>query len=248
MNNDVWRQQLSENWCPAWPCSSCGNGTLSLIKDSLKYQETIESVKSHNVEGFDADWVVFVFTAWAQCQSCKQEYAISGTGGVAPEMTSDTEWDYQNYFQPKVCSPMPDIFQLPEKCPDDIAEDLRAAFAVFWINRSACAGRVRVGLEHLMTHLGIPNEKTGADGKVSELTLHARIDLFTKKESTLGSLLMALKWLGNTGSHDSDVSKNDLLAAFEVMEHALKELIGGHSKKIAELAKNLTEKHASKTS
>jgi hypothetical protein len=36
---------------------------------------------------------------------------------------------------------------------------------------------------------------------------------------------MALKWLGNTGTHTSAVTRDDLLDAFEILDHALVELI-----------------------
>jgi hypothetical protein len=221
---------------------------LALVKDSLNFKETVESVRSHKHEGFDFDWVAYVFTAWAQCThpGCKQEYAIAGTGGVAPQMTADDKWEYEEYFAPKICHPMPDIFTFPPKCQDDVVSELRGAFAIFWLNSAACAGRLRVALECLMTHLGVPKRKKGANGKFSDLTLHGRIDAFAKKEPTIGSQLMALKWLGNTGSHYSNVSANDLLDAFEIMEHALKEIIGGHSARVAALAKKLTKKHGSK--
>lgn len=54
---------------------------------------------------------------------------------------------------------------------------------------------------------------------------------------------MALKWLGNAGSHDRTVSKSDLLDAFEILEHALAEIIDRRSAKVAELAKKLAKKH-----
>jgi len=208
----------------------------------------VKSVRSHKAEGFDFDWIEFTFTAWAKCThpSCQQEFAISGTGGVAPQYVSEDDWEYEEYFNPKACHPMPDIFELPHKCPDEVASELRAAFALFWSNRAACAGRIRVALEHLVNHVGIPKRKKGANGKFYDLNLHARIDAFAKSEPTIGPQLMALKWLGNTGSHDSIVSEADIIDAFEILEHSLREIIGGHSAKVAALAKKLTKKHGGK--
>lgn len=220
---------------------------LTLVKDSIIFKETVESVRSHGQDQFDFDWVMYIFTAWAQCLHCKQEFAIAGTGGLAPQYISQDqdEWDYEEYFVPKACFPMPDIFKLPAKCPDDVKSELHTAFAIFWSNKAACAGRLRVALECLMNHIGVPKRRKGATGKFSDLTLHARIEAFAKKEPAIGSQLMALKWIGNTGSHDSDVSTSDLLDSFEIMEHALGEIIGGHSTRVATLAKKLTKKHGS---
>lgn len=141
---------------------------------------------------------------------------------------------------------MPNIFKIPAKCPDDIKNELNSAFAIFWSNRAACAGRLRVALECLMNHIGVPKRRKNANGKFSDLTLHARIEAFANKEPTIGSQLMALKWIGNTGSHDSQIISNDILDSFEIMEHALAEIIGGHSARVSSLAKQLTKKHGNK--
>ena len=248
MDRNLWNQELSTTYCPPWTCPVCRKGTISLIKDSLTSKETVTSARSHKDENFDFDWIEYVFTAWAKCTqpSCHQEFAISGTGGVAPQYISDDKWDYEDYFAPKACHPMPDIFELPVKCPDEVASELRAAFAVFWSNKAACASRIRVAVEQLMNHIGVPKRKKRANGTYFDLTLHGRVDAFAKKEPAIGPQLMALKWVGNTGSHDSNVSGADLLDAFEILEHSLREIIGGHSAKVAALAKKLTKKHGGK--
>jgi len=58
--------------------------------------------------------------------------------------------------------------------------------------------------------------------------------------------LMAIKWLGNTGSHDSAVTFKDLLDAYEIMEPTLDGILGSRAKRVAKLAKQLTRKHARK--
>jgi hypothetical protein len=138
---------------------------------------------------------------------------------------------------------MPDIFELPKKCPVDIAHELRAAFALYWSDPSATANRVRVALEHLMDHLGIQKRRKNKKGKFDKLTLHHRIEIFTKTEPRIGDQLMALKLLGNTGSHDGRVMRDDVLDAFEIIEHALLELIDHRSKRVAALAQGLKDKH-----
>lgn len=251
MDRSLWKRELSKYSCPPWPCPVCRKGTTAIVKDSLIFKETVPSARSRQNE--DEDFVVpelieFVFTAWARCThpSCQQEFAISGTGGFAPQYISEDDWDYEEYFVPKVCLPMPDIIELPPRCPEDVTLELKAAFSLFWSHQAACASRIRVALEYLMNHIGIPKRKKGGNGKFFDLTLHARIDAFAKKDPTIGSQLMALKWLGNTGSHDSNVSATDLIDAFEILEHALREVIGGHSAKVAALAKKLIKKHGGK--
>lgn len=248
MKRNIWKQTLTEKFCPPWPCKVCSHGNLSLMEGSLRHTETVESGRVHGEDAFDYEWVQYVFTAWAQCSnpSCKQQYAITGTGGLSPEYTSDRqdEWDYVDYFAPMACYPTLDIFTFPDNCPGDLQDEMRTAFSMFWSNRGGCANRMRLALERIMDHLGVPQQKPGSDGRVS---LHDRIDSYVKTDQTIGMQLMALKWLGNTGSHDSNVSQDDLLDAMEVMEHVFREVIGGQSARVAALAKKLTEKHAKKS-
>jgi hypothetical protein len=138
---------------------------------------------------------------------------------------------------------MPDIFDFPSECPDGVKEELRSAFTLFRSHRAACAGRIRVALECLMSHLGVPKKQKDKHGKYFALRLHQRINAFSKNEPTVASQLMALKWLGNSGSHDSEVTQNDLLDAFEIMEHCLGEIIDRRAARVAALAKKLTKKH-----
>jgi hypothetical protein len=218
---------------------------LALVQKSLVYKETVGSKRAHNDEAWDPEWIEYAFTAWAECRhpTCKQEFAIAGKGGVEPEIGADEDYGWEEYFVPMICQPMPDMIDIAAKCPNEVKHELRSAFALFWSRPAACAGRIRVALECLMNHLGVPKRKREKNGKYSDLSLHSRIDTFAKSQPTAGPQLMALKWLGNTGSHNAEVSKDDLLDAFEIMEHALGEIIDKRSAKVAELAKKLTKKH-----
>lgn len=248
MRRDLWTKNITKHSCPSWACTVCNKGTLRLVKDSLEFKETIESVRLRkDEEFFYPERIEYAFTAWAQCShpACQQQYAIAGSGGVEQQTSAD-DGDCVDYFSPKICFPMPDIFDLPTRCPKNVDEALHSAFRVFWLNPAACANQIRVSLEYLMDHVSVPRTRESSKGKSEELKLDARIKIFTEEEAVLGGQLMALKWLGNTASHEGEVSKNDLLDAFEIMEHTLKEIIDRPSAKVAALAQNLTDKHEKK--
>jgi hypothetical protein len=249
MNRALWIGSISENYCSPWHCPCCHKGTVVLVPKSLLHEETVESLRSHKDPEFEPEWISYSFTARGKCShvACQQKFAIAGQGGVSPEYTTDDgDWEYEDYFLPKYCFPMPHIIELPQKCPEDITKELTGAFSLFWADRPACAGRIRVSLESLMNHLGVPTKKKASNGRYFELTLHARIDAYAAKDPRIGSQLMALKWLGNTGSHKGDVSKTDILDAFEILEHALGEILDKRSERVATLAKKLVKKHGRK--
>ncbi len=62
--------------------------------------------------------------------------------------------------------------------------------------------------------------------------------------SETGEKLIALKWLGNTASHQGHVSRDDVLNGFEILEYLLAELFDQRAVRIKELAKQLIKKHA----
>lgn len=81
---------------------------------------------------------------------------------------------------------------------------------------------------------------------LSNPKLHNVIESFAENNPTLGAQLMALKWLGNTASHEGSVNRTELLDAFEILEYSLSELIERRSERIALLANKLTAKHQGK--
>jgi hypothetical protein len=212
----------------------------------LIHKETVWSKRARKSDDWDPDWITYAFTAWVKCNnpSCNEEAAVAGNGGVNYNYDEEGQAvERFDYFSPQFCTPMPYIFELPKNCPDEIASELRAAFALFWSDPSASANRVRVALEALMNHLQIQKRRKNKNCKFDKLNLHSRIKVFSVNESRIGDQLMALKWLGNTGSHDGKVMRNDVLDAFEIIEQALLELVEHRSKRLAALAQGLTEKH-----
>jgi hypothetical protein len=83
-----------------------------------------------------------------------------------------------------------------------------------------------------MDHYSIPRGK-----------LHRRIERFSNTQATVGGRIMALKWFGNTASHEGNVSREDLLDAFEILEFLVAQLFDQKDPRIAELARQLDLKH-----
>src|SRR5687768_6024596 len=109
MNRSLWKQTLSSVYCPPWPCPVCKKGTIALVPKSLAHKENVESQRSQGHEAWDPDWISYVFTAWAECRhpTCKQQFAVSGTGGVSPAYDGEGATIWEDNFQPVQCHPMP---------------------------------------------------------------------------------------------------------------------------------------------
>ena len=246
MNRSIWKRKLSAHSMPSWPCPSCAKGTLRLIPKSLVRNETLESKRGHRHPDWDPDWLEYAFVAWGKCshENCGAEVAISGVGGIEPCYDADGGTAWEDYFSPRFCYPMPSIIDVPRKCPDDVKGELKSSFSLFFMDANAAANHVRVALERLMDHFGVQCRQKDKTKKFVDLSLHRRIEIFAKKQTAVGAPLMALKWLGNAASHGRAISQDDLLDAYEVLEHTLVELIDRRSERVAELVKHITKKHA----
>lgn len=75
-----------------------------------------------------------------------------------------------------------------------------------------------------MTDQGVQKQAKDASGNIKKLTLHARIELFGKINPELKPFLLAAKWIGNAGSHPNEITKENVLDGYSLIEHAIYEL------------------------
>ena len=81
-------------------------------------------------------------------------------------------------------------------------------------------------------------------GKRRFVSLHERISLLPAKFAHLKDLIVAIKWLGNAGSHDdgTDVTLDDVMDSYELTEHILQEVYAPKLTKLHKLAKKVNKK------
>lgn len=163
MKRYLWNESVSETHCPSWPCPACKKGSLILRQKSLVHNETVESLGWHNTDEWCPECIEYTFSAWADCSNdhCKEQFVLVGTGGIEQHYTGDEDGssEWINCFYPAWVSPTLQLIDLPANCPKTVRESLGDAFALYWSQPEACAGRIRVALEALLTHLGIPEEQ-----------------------------------------------------------------------------------------
>lgn len=81
-------------------------------------------------------------------------------------------------------------------------------------------------------------------GKRETLSLHARIEKFKTKDAEAANYLLAIKWLGNAGSHSGldNVDDDDLLGGFELIEHVIERLYVRQEARLKQIAKGLNHR------
>jgi Domain of unknown function (DUF4145) len=238
------RDHFSEGFrgrIPAWRCPKCWNGTLAVTKDTEKAESTAESLAARDHDAWEPDWDVERFVMLMHCQNsdCGEVVCVSG------ERTFElfkTDWDeYEQLFTytPKAVVPGIPVFKIPEKCPHEVAEQVLRAFDLLWSDLGACANRLRIAIERLLDDRKI-NKTNGRSRRARDkLSTHARIDLLAARYPEASDHLMAIKWLGNEGSHQGAVDREDILDAFELMHAVIDEIYIGTAAKLKKKAKSL---------
>jgi hypothetical protein len=114
----------------------------------------------------------------------------------------------------------------PSSTPGPVAAAGRAAAEIVWIDPAGAAGRLRIAVEELLTAQRVPRYrmemKPGRPAKRVRRTTHKRIELFAQRKPQVAQVLMAVKWIGNTGSHEGSLEIEDVLEGAEMLGLALR--------------------------
>jgi hypothetical protein len=71
------------------------------------------------------------------------------------------------------------------------------------------------------------------------LPLHDRIVRFQETAPEPGKLLSAIKVIGNVGTHEDDITLDDLLTGYEILDHVIDLIYSGRAARVAGLAEEV---------
>ncbi|RAW01101.1 DUF4145 domain-containing protein [Pseudochryseolinea flava] len=225
-----------------WRCPSC-NGGLILEASKLQREETTESkATKHKYSP--------AYAGIIQCFSCKEVIAITGVAsdGDYTNKIGDNEYETIEYisYSPRHFIPALHLFEIPKACPKEIRNEIIKAFGYYFGDTSACANRIRVALEFILTDQGVQKTVVNIKRKRESIKLHARIEMFKKDDKSFSktrSKLLAIKWIGNDGSHvGKTLTQNDILTAFDLLEYVLENLYGDREKRLTKVASDVNKK------
>ncbi|EMN1419583.1 DUF4145 domain-containing protein [Klebsiella aerogenes] len=225
-----------------WPCPKCNQKTLQIITESFVQNDTHDTQKYRGEDWFEPEMDSSVFSCMARCsrKQCGEVVACSGKSGW--EQGWDEETNNNEYYQwhkPFTFFPPLHPFELPEKCPEEIAEPLKASFSIFLMQPGAAANLIRISVERMLTAMGVAER----NDRNKRIFLHHRLEMLPALYESFSKPLMAIKFLGNAGSHTYDeVKTKDIEDAFEIMEYVVNDLFSGRKESIEVLTKRLSDK------
>lgn len=230
-----------------WVCPTCCNGMLRIKEDTFHKNE-IRNSRDHSHDEWEPEWVQYVFSCMLVCKNdlCKETVSCAGVGGVESNFgydeNNEPDYSYDDFFLPKFFEPHLRLFNIPEGCPKSVSNPLNESFRHFFSSPSAASNNVRVALEELLTELKVRRFNL-VNSKQRFMNLHQRISLIPPKIAHLKENLLAIKWLGNAGSHgNGKISLDDVMDSYEQIEHILDEIYTSKRKKLATMAKLINRK------
>jgi len=215
------------------------------VKGTFGKADTRRSkLRSKNAEYWEIELWEARFVTILECRRKGCGEIVTVAGHARAEEYYDEEYEnaeHEIYLVPDAVNPAPRMIALPEATPEAVRAQLEAAFLLYWLDPSASGSRVRTAVEQLLDALKIPRKKKTKEGRFRRLSLHGRIEKFREKSPDLGDALLALKWLGNVATHDTTLSRDDVLDALELVEHVLDEVFKKSRDRLREIARSINK-------
>lgn len=213
----LWNRRFLPQQPPAFPCPRC-DGLLVLIPDSSRVEETNYS-KLRDLR--DGGYPISRFTCTFRCSNnaCGEVVAAHGVVDHEQVPIGGLTFKVRELFAPKGMSPAPPIIRITEDIPIKVANKLKLAFELYWVDLDACANAIRSSVERILDHMKIPIAN-----------LSNRIEAYKKVDPHHAESFEALRHVGNVGSHEGNVPRETVLDAFEIYDDVLRKLFYGEDR------------------
>jgi hypothetical protein len=241
IDRKLWIPPFRET-LPPLPCCACRTGFLDLLPERLKEMETGPSEDARSHDAWEPEWMDFRFVGFYRCTNPKCRHVVGVAGKIGYDSYYDDlpNGDYEqradSLYTPLAFAEAPPVIRVCDECPGDVGAELDRSFSLYWLDRRSCATAIRSAVELLLDERGVPREVERKAGRSTRLPLHDRIVRFREKDPEPGKLLLAIKVIGNVGTHGDDITFDDLLIGYEILDHVVDLVYSGRAARIAGLA------------
>jgi hypothetical protein len=147
-----------------WPCPACKQGTIQNVKAGENpIRHWPDTGVAHGFEeGAIERWDDYgVFSATLRCSSYECQQGIALIGDYSTNLVSFQPWEIERKYEIRDIHPPLLLIDIPDATPEPIKTALNGSFALYWRDRQACAGKLRMAVEGLVDHLGQPRKVRG---------------------------------------------------------------------------------------
>ncbi|WP_158170505.1 DUF4145 domain-containing protein [Rhodococcus sp. JT-3] len=209
-----------DNW-PALLCPVCKYGALTAKPDNIVRQVGGNADTATWRDWGDPTDITGIFHGRLECTrpECGDWVAVSGDYTVDQQPAYHIDDSYVDLLRLRTAHPPIDIVSVPDGVSDSVKASLIRAASLVWLDAGLTVTALRTTIERLMDDFSIAT--TEPNGR--RRSLHNRIQEFQNAHSAAGDVLLAVKWVGNEGTHAADfaITTNDALDMAEFIEVAL---------------------------
>lgn len=188
-----------------WPnllCSKCNNITL---EQEVTRFESFSSIISRDSTDWTPDLSDGYFYGELVCprMGCGNRHVVAGVWKMewGPTGLEGSEDDpYLVGYSVRYMLPGLPLINLPVGVPSNLHNMIDSISAVLLTDYNAAANRIRSSIDCLLDNQRVRKHPTG--NRKQKLTTHQRIELFKENNKEAAEQLMAVKWIGNVGSHE----------------------------------------------
>jgi hypothetical protein len=206
--------------------------------------EAARSSRARNHENWEPEWTHGTFHGSLRCSlaQCTEPVSIAGDYKIDLVLATDGKWfgEYDAFYRLRFAVPALPLLDPPSKTPDRVRRAVQAASATLWTDPAAAGNRLRFAIEELLTGHGVRRFSV-RNGKQTRLTTHARIVAFQTRKTEAGDALMAVKWIGNEGSHADGLTATDIIDGAALLGHALRLLYDDSAKEMERRIKKINK-------
>ncbi len=227
---------------PELPCPYCSDGVLRLKKNDVRFRELQKQYDEKDFEDIDFESHLLLsaflvlgkvvksmnevqakFSAFLRCKSCHETAIVVGKAIIPSKLAKERGFPVRTRILPEYFTPPLPMIRLGDRYPKSLRNEITRSFSTFFSDPASCGNAIRHSVEALLDDQKVESTKeSGSDGSVL-LKLVDRIRLFEKKFPD-AKLLHGIRFIGNQASHHSTIKQEDLLDAYKILEHVMKEL------------------------
>ncbi|MCI0747411.1 MAG: DUF4145 domain-containing protein [Verrucomicrobia subdivision 3 bacterium] len=235
-------EEFPKREIPPFPCPKCGLHLVAREKEPQLDQSSESEFRCDN-EG-DPSMYEGVFTLRLVCSSSDCEESVNCAGSFSTSQIEGKygEPAYRTYLAVKFFTPTVHLFPLSSAIPAKVKGPLVDSFSTFWANPSAAGNSLRISVEALMDYRCVKKWYRDKKGRERAHDLHARIEMFRPSAPHLGDKILAVKWLGNSGSHLAGLKREDVIKAYEMYSYVLEELFDKRMETLTKMARKINRR------
>ena len=208
----------------------------------LLRDDTADTAMARSEDWFEPDMAEVRFAGLLVCDNpdCRDPVAVAGILKVDYVQVGPADYEEDESYRVEAVTPPPTPFFLSPKIPEKVKLKVLTAARLFWSDLDASANMIRQAVEALFDEERV--KKYPRQGSRLGIALHHRIVDFQTRYPEAGECLLAIKWIGNAGSHKGGLVRDAVLDGFELLEHALEAVYVGSRRAALAKAKKINSR------